>query len=105
MLLRRGSPFVLLRNDPFAALRFSNLYPPSHYFTALFLRELSIVLDMVPPLAVDKSVPATLEARLKAYAAEVVALRTLHEHLHRLGSSFGKNACCKADYKSHFILC
>ena len=48
---------------------------------AAAVRELSLVMDIVPPLAADKSVPAALEAKLKAYAAEVVAVRALSNRL------------------------
>jgi len=44
-------------------------------------KELSLVLDMVPPLPPDKSFPAAIEAKLKAYAAELAAVRLLANEL------------------------
>jgi hypothetical protein len=44
-------------------------------------KQLSLVLDILPPLPVEKSLPAALEAKLKAYAAELVAVRHLTNEL------------------------
>ena len=49
--------------------------------TPLGPQQLTLVLDILPPLPVDKSLPAALEAKLKAYAAEVVAVRHLANEL------------------------
>lgn len=51
--------------------------------------ELTILLDMLPPLPVDKSLPAAIEAKLKAFAAEVVAVRHL---LNQVGAGVSRPA-------------